>query len=48
VGMCGINFTYIKIGPVANSCQHSNEPSGSISWPRRNLVHGIGRSVGRL
>jgi hypothetical protein len=29
VGKCGLNSSDSGVGPVAGSCEHGNEPSGS-------------------
>jgi hypothetical protein len=30
VGSCGVDASGSGLGPVVGSCEHSNEPSGSI------------------
>jgi hypothetical protein len=30
VGRCELNVSGLRLGPVVGSCEHSNEPSGSI------------------
>jgi hypothetical protein len=30
MGMCGLNSSGSGQGPVAGSCEHGNEPSGSV------------------
>jgi hypothetical protein len=49
VGRCGLDASGSGPRPVAGSCEHGNEPSGSIkagssltvSFSKRNLLHGV-------
>jgi hypothetical protein len=58
VRRCGLDASASEQGPVAGSCGHSNELLGSIkgkefltrrmsvSFSRRNLLHGVRQSSG--
>jgi hypothetical protein len=43
VGMCGLDSPASVHGPVAGSCEHGNEPSGSIK--RREFLDWLGDSL---